>query len=551
MARSAGSLFSVAKSDLNGRRGRTPATFVVLLATALGIVLLPALSMPAGAATSAWQVSASFPVSQAVLGDVACPSPTECIAVGNVGGGSGFNGAVIEGTTDGGATWTTQSVPSSVASASTTGLQSIACPSPSDCYAGGSSSSLGDFILGTTNGGATWSVQDTPNGYGGMPAVSCPSTNDCYALADSGAAGFPSLLVATTSGGSGWTNLALPPNLPQLDGLSCQTVQSCFVVGGGDVFRTTNGGSSWTSERLGGLPPGQGSVFNLDRVTCMSSSTCLTAGGNFIFRTTDSGTTWTAQNVALTGVADIACTSALDCFAGGSQGGAASLLGTLDGGASWTSQALTPFAGSIAGLSSASATTTCFAVENGAPDSVILKGPQTPLALTTTTVAATPSPVPQGQSVLYTATVQPKSGTGAPAGTVAFTAGSTTLCTATLSNGVGSCPATNAPVGSDTVTGTYSGDSSFQVSSGSTTVVVQSPSVTSIHVQPSSAALGQQVTYVATVTSGQGTGTPTGTVSFANGRDDPVYRATDERFGVVPRGHRARGCGRRDRDVFG
>ena len=66
----------------------------------------------------------------------------------------------------------------------------------------------------------------------------------------------------------------------------------------------------------------------------------------------------------------------------------------------------------------------------------------------------------------------PKSGTGTPTGTISFTAGSTSLCTAVLSGGVAACGATDAPVGTDTVTGTYSGGDGYATSSGTASLTV-------------------------------------------------------------------------------
>jgi Bacterial Ig-like domain (group 3) len=51
--------------------------------------------------------------------------------------------------------------------------------------------------------------------------------------------------------------------------------------------------------------------------------------------------------------------------------------------------------------------------------------------------------------------------------------GSTTLCTAILSGGVAACGATNAPAGTDTVTGTYSGGADYASSSGTATLTVK------------------------------------------------------------------------------
>jgi len=91
---------------------------------------------------------------------------------------------------------------------------------------------------------------------------------------------------------------------------------------------------------------------------------------------------------------------------------------------------------------------------------------------TTTAVTVSPATVTSGTRVVYLAVVAPKSGTGTPAGTITFTTGSTTLCTAVLSGGVAACGAANAPAGTDTVTGTYSGGSGFASSSGTATLTV-------------------------------------------------------------------------------
>jgi hypothetical protein len=91
---------------------------------------------------------------------------------------------------------------------------------------------------------------------------------------------------------------------------------------------------------------------------------------------------------------------------------------------------------------------------------------------TTTSVTVRPANAAAGTSVIYLAVVTPKSGTGTPTGTITFTTGSTTLCTAILSGGVAACGATNAPVGTDTVTGKYSGGNGYATSSGTATLTV-------------------------------------------------------------------------------
>ena len=135
----------------------------------------------------------------------------------------------------------------------------------------------------------------------------------------------------------------------------------------------------------------------------------------------------------------------------------------------------------------------------------------------TTTIASFPNPSAFGQSVTFTATVNPQ-GSGTPTGTVTFTYGSTTLCNAvTLSGGTATCAYSALPVGSDTVTATYSGDANFAPSSGTVTQTVnQASTTTSVTSSLNPSTFNQQVTFTATVT-GQFGGAPTGMVTFSDG----------------------------------
>jgi hypothetical protein len=80
----------------------------------------------------------------------------------------------------------------------------------------------------------------------------------------------------------------------------------------------------------------------------------------------------------------------------------------------------------------------------------------------TTAVAAATSPSVLGQSVILTSTVSSSFGT--PTGTVSFLNGSSTMGTATLTNGVASFTKAFNSVGTHTITAVYSGDASFAAS---------------------------------------------------------------------------------------
>jgi hypothetical protein len=93
---------------------------------------------------------------------------------------------------------------------------------------------------------------------------------------------------------------------------------------------------------------------------------------------------------------------------------------------------------------------------------------------TRTSIAASPNQVSSGTSVTYSASVTSPFG-GTTTGFATFRAGPAILCTAALSNGSGSCTSTIAPIGTDTISGSYSGDNVYAPSAGSTTLMVNNP----------------------------------------------------------------------------
>ena len=103
---------------------------------------------------------------------------------------------------------------------------------------------------------------------------------------------------------------------------------------------------------------------------------------------------------------------------------------------------------------------------------------------TATTATASPSASTSGSPVSYQARVTPATGSATPGGHVTFSTGVTALCSATVtSSGPGSpasatCSASSAPSGTDPVMATYSGDSAFISSTGTTAEIVKAPTPT-------------------------------------------------------------------------
>ena len=110
---------------------------------------------------------------------------------------------------------------------------------------------------------------------------------------------------------------------------------------------------------------------------------------------------------------------------------------------------VTPNAGNFGTAVALSAGGTIAAV--GDPDGGSSGGEVTMFSLDATTaatslsVSANPSSATVGSQIRYSATIS--GGSGTPTGTVTFSTGLLTLCTASVSGGVASCPASNAPLG--------------------------------------------------------------------------------------------------------
>lgn len=145
------------------------------------------------------------------------------------------------------------------------------------------------------------------------------------------------------------------------------------------------------------------------------------------------------------------------------------------------------------------------------------------LPATTTTVTATPSSVIINVPITLSVSVS-SAIAGSINGPITFKVGSTTIGTATLSNGsatltnVVTSAANGFSVGNDTITASYGGDPlNYAASSGTTTLVVQPlpATTTALTFSPNSLTAGGTTTLTATVTS-TATGAPSGTVTFVS-----------------------------------
>jgi photosystem II stability/assembly factor-like uncharacterized protein len=159
-------------------------------------------SSDGGASWAVGNTVALHPLLAPLQNDMSCASTAGCVIVGydtNGGTGGTFEQSVAAATSrDGGATWKAATMPSFPNFAS---LGAVACPTTSECVAVGSyvdgAVDVG-IVVSSTNGGATWSAAALPAGTLELQTVGCPTANHCVAAGESGA-------LVSNDGGRTWT----------------------------------------------------------------------------------------------------------------------------------------------------------------------------------------------------------------------------------------------------------------------------------------------------------------------------------------------------------
>jgi hypothetical protein len=137
-------------------------------------------------------------------------------------------------------------------------------------------------------------------------------------------------------------------------------------------------------------------------------------------------------------------------------------------------------------------------------------------APTVTSLAASPNPAVNGQTITLTAHIAAGLG-GTPTGTVTFKNGATTLGSSAVSGGNAVLNITTLPYGNNTLTASYSGAANILPSTSAGLVeVFHQKTTTTLASSLNPSLFAQPVTFTATVTPSV-SGVPTGSVQFYNG----------------------------------
>jgi photosystem II stability/assembly factor-like uncharacterized protein len=293
---------------------------------------------------------------------VSCvPGTLFCVAVVATQSGPAPYGDIVS--TDGGQDWTGYTtLPPTIDN-----YLSLSCVSTTVCWLTGEGDGGQAAVAESTDGGQTW-TDLTPAGWNGdlSQAIDCVTPTTCWVVGWDQNLSQPSLgdtpwMAETTDAGTTWSTIANLPAIPQtnpngtyqLYTISCTSTLDC-VAGGGlngvdgqvQVISTTDGGNTWTASTDPTLQ-GLQDVFGMSCVSdggalpvCTAVGAALEAGGPVALTSGDGGATWSGiETYDDTGwFSSVSCADALDCWAQGA-GTSVALLGTADGGATWSEQA--------------------------------------------------------------------------------------------------------------------------------------------------------------------------------------------------------------------
>ncbi|MFN4255789.1 MAG: YCF48-related protein [Saprospiraceae bacterium] len=244
--------------------------------------------------------------------------------LGSVPIANGGGGKILK-TTDGGATWSVATMPSTNFS-----FRSVYFPTDSAGFACGNSqnSTTPNNFWKTTDGGATWTNPNSVN-----LTLQTVRAFDANGVVVSTGAGSNSIVRRSFDGGTTWVNDTVNTTASTLAGLD---------VRGGFIIATGGQGLIYKRSSSGWAQKNGGQAFNAWDGFFMDANTGWVAcDGGRVMKTTDSGTTWTTQQTTTSNsLQSVWFKNSMEGFAVGSLTSSPTMVKTTDGGTTWATQAL-------------------------------------------------------------------------------------------------------------------------------------------------------------------------------------------------------------------
>jgi photosystem II stability/assembly factor-like uncharacterized protein len=250
-------------------------------------------------------------------------------------------------TTDGGSTWTGTTV------AGAGSLAAVDCTSDTSCVVGGLAAPGRAALFSTTDAGGHWTAAGAPPG-AIVTVIRCPDRQRCLAIGEDPVNLVPSV-IGSTNGGRTWTAQAIPSGHDSyLAGARCLDTAHCWVVGSG-IWFTDDLGATWQDETPPAPTCAPGTIcgpplHTLTDVVFTSPSAGLVVGyipgggygqtenASYVGSTSDGGATWTDEPESVTKVLPkavrIVC-SGSSCLTLAQTFTLSELVRSDDGGASW------------------------------------------------------------------------------------------------------------------------------------------------------------------------------------------------------------------------
>ena len=202
----------------------------------------------------------------------------------------------------------------------------FALPGTGNVWAG---TNGGGLILYSTNSGTNWTKQQTnaPDAFRDFDML-----NSSIGYAVGGNFFTPSgYCYITINSGANWTSLPIPNPFSQVNSVDFVNIYTGWIAGNAGISRTTNGGSTWTTQSTN-PPPGASAIIEINMGDA-NTGYCVNSAN--VWKTTNGGTNWDKINTFPSGsfFSTIKAFSSTTLFVGGGQ----KIYKTYNGGATWDS----------------------------------------------------------------------------------------------------------------------------------------------------------------------------------------------------------------------